>query len=775
MDEWAAEELRLHLKLITGIEMPQINAGAVQDGSFVFHLAQPPAADVKPLATQESRWMITAEGAWFYGDASGAGTGTLFAVYSFLEEHLGVTWIEPGDDGIVFQKQSQLNLKPGESSWVPELVFRKIRQTYRKRPAEEPVPERFEPFPEFWHGFREVANQRVEDDVSWQLRMRMGGSRPGGGHAFSKWWERFGETRIDYFALNKDGKREPVPLAKADHTNEWVKICVSNPAVAKQIVEDWLPAMDRIKYVNAGLNDGVENFCECEDCKSLDVRLEGENAVDFPPGKYALPDGRLAHLTDRYVHLANAVAREVKKHREDAMVSIYAYLTTLHPPRKLKLEPNIVVHIVPYVILLDQKVAKELIEGWREAGATEIAFRPNYHFKYHPMPLPIGIEKEMFDVFQVAYANGSVSADYDSLMGCWPLTGMADYVLAKAMAEPDKDFAHWENQYCSAFGEASEYIKAYHRHWRTEVWEGRLKPNLGKLVNAGRSGNFARGLAAAIRYNYTKDYKPEGCDRYYTEEDFDLAGELLEQAVCQPLTLEEKKRVVQLILFNHHSRLEHGAMHYRGDKGYAYSKALLEFRTTHHKNMNISWPGVFYVEDVWGDACNLVLAKQLEKYPLPWVETGLAWQFRLDPDNVGSGQKWQQLPWEEIKKWDRLRTDFPWNNPYRSETDPELIAKLKGYEGIGWYATQQTIPNELKGREIYLHFGAVDDSCWIYVNGELVGEHSRENPDERQASFEIQIDKFVNWDLSQQQIVIRVEGKTGSGGISERVWLVSKD
>lgn len=609
-DKTAVEELQRHLKLITGVEISLVHSGALADGDFAFYLAEPAPADEKPLAAQESRWVITPRAVYFYGTTDGAGTGTLYAVYSFLEEQLGVTWIEPGDGGIVFERQSQFDFKLGEYSWVPKLMFRKIRQTYRKRKPEEPLPERFVPFPEFWHSFRNVANQRAVDDVRWQRRMRMGGSRPGGGHAFAKWWDRFGKTHSEYFALNKHGKREPVPLPKAHQTSGFIKICPSNPAVAEQIVKDWLPNKDRLKYVNSGLNDGVENFCECKHCGKLDVRRAGENTDDLAPGRYAYPDGGYVHLTDRYTHLANAVARKVRKHREDAMVSMYAYLTTLHPPRKLKLEPNIVVHIVPYVIPLDRKITEELIEGWRKAGATAIAFRPNYHHKYHPMPLPIGIEKEMFDVFQVAYANGAISADYDMLMGCWPLTGMADYVLARAMADPEKDFTHWENLYCSAFGDASEDIKTYFRCWRDQIWEVRLKPNLSKLVKAGRFGNFARGLAWSIHNNYIDDYRPEGCERYYTEQDFDRTDEILQRAASRDLTLEERKRVEQLILINQHSRLEHRAMYYRGDKGYDYSKDLLEFRTKHHKDMNVSWPGVFYVEDVWGDICNLQAVRE---------------------------------------------------------------------------------------------------------------------------------------------------------------------
>ncbi len=772
-DETAAEELQLHLKLITGVEIPRAVTGSVPNTSFAFHIAIQPSADEEPLAVQESRWTITARAAWFYGDTSGAGTGALFAVYSFLEEQLGVTWIEPGDAGIAFKRRSTLNLKPGKYRWAPELTFRKIRQTYRQRPAEEPVPARFKPFPEFWHGFRDVANQRAVDDVRWQHRMRMGGGRSGGGHAFAKWWDRFGETQPEYFALNKHGKREPVPLPKAHQTNEWIKICPSNPAVAEQIVKDWMPAKDRLKYVNAGLNDGVENFCECEDCRKLDVRLAEEHTDDLISGRYVYPDGRYVHLTDRYAHLANAVAREVRKHRQDAMVSMYAYLTTLHPPRRVKLEPNIVVHIVPYVVPLDRKITEELIEGWRKAGATEIAFRPNYHFKYHPMPLPLGIEKEMFDVFQVAHANGCISADYDSLMGCWPLTGLADYVLARAIAAPDKDFTHWESRYCSAFGDATDDVRAYFRYWRNEVWESRLKPNLGKLTKAGRTGNFARGLAWAIRSNYSNDCRPEGCDQYYTEQDFDRTDEILQQAASRSLTPEERKRVEQLVLINRHSRLEHGAMYYRGNKGYGHSKALLEFRTTHHKDMNISWPGVFYVEDAWGDLCHLYLTEHLEEYPLPWLKTPFKWRFKVDEDNVGLSQKWQAKDWDATADWKTIRVNVPWSNTYESP-HVELKKKLKTYDGVGWYTFRFELPHQLRRKKVFLYLGGVDDNCRVYVNGQLAGEHHSVTPADTDTPFEIQIDQFVDWNAEYQIATVRVEDKGGRGGVHKETWIVTK-
>ena len=137
----------------------------------------------------------------------------------------------------------------------------------------------------------------------------------------------------------------------------------------------------------------------------------------------------------------------------------------------MKLETNVVVHIVPYVDPLDIDTVKAHFEGWKRAGATQLALRPNYHHKYLTTVLPLGIEKQMFDVFQLAVSNGCISADYDSAMGHWAVSGLSDYILARAMADPAKPFAHWERVLRHVW-RAGRNVAAYFRYWRQN--SGRL-------------------------------------------------------------------------------------------------------------------------------------------------------------------------------------------------------------------------------------------------------------------------------------------------------------
>ena len=118
------EELRKHLQLITGREIATASQGGAVAGTYVFHVGIPAPGDDKPLGPEEARWVVTPRAAYLYGEGL---RGAQFAVYGFLEEQLGVRWIEPGDRGIVCPKRSSLELKEGAYNWAPELRMRKIR------------------------------------------------------------------------------------------------------------------------------------------------------------------------------------------------------------------------------------------------------------------------------------------------------------------------------------------------------------------------------------------------------------------------------------------------------------------------------------------------------------------------------------------------------------------------------------------------------------------------------------------------------------------------
>ena len=57
-----------------------------------------------------------------------------------------------------------------------------------------------------------------------------------------------------------------------------------------------------------------------------------------------------------------------------------------------------------------------------------------------------------------------------------------------------------------------------------------------------------------------------------------------------------------------------------------------------------------------------------------------------------------------------------------------------------------------------LYFGAVDESCWVYVNRELAGEHIFEKDGDWRTPFEIDITPCLDREKAMQQ------GRRAGGG-----------
>lgn len=205
----------------------------------------------------------------------------------------------------------------------------------------------------------QAQQRRFEDDL-WLRRMRIGnrsGVRLFFGRAFVKWSERYGETRPEYFALTSEGKREPISPEKPDR----VKMCVSTHDFVRAVVEDWVEkrkqnpalhfALDATE--NGGRPGGMGQYCRFDNCRALDVLLEGEEFGD--------------HLTDRYVHFYNVCLKEARKHFPDAQVKSYIYST---PAEGVNLQ------VVP-IMAVRFAETRALYEAWQQMGATSLLYRPN--------------------------------------------------------------------------------------------------------------------------------------------------------------------------------------------------------------------------------------------------------------------------------------------------------------------------------------------------------------------------------------------------------------
>lgn len=374
--------------------------------------------------------------------------GTLFAVYGFLENVLGVRWVAPGDEGIVFRRMEGLSV-PADWSWryMPLLMMGYIRTPPYRMLKHAGTPGRNKYLPNSMRQTAEEAWRMEQDFRIWALRMKLfvRGRDWNFGHAFVDWNERYLDSHPEYLALQENGERGTKD--RKWHTRHWMKLCVSNDAVVDRIVEDW-SAKGRPRHLNICQNDGVGLHCRCDACRTLDCPL----SADEPFG---------VHVTDRYLNFANRVAAKAVALRHDVQVCCYAYQEYRYPPRREKVAwpDNIVVGMVPSY----EDDGSALVEGWKKAGLRRFTLRPNFLF-YHGV-LPRGFERDFFSNLKMHVAAGVMGCDYD----CNVRGGVTDfekYAVARALADPGATFDAVECEFVSQYGTAAQTMKAYYRRVR---------------------------------------------------------------------------------------------------------------------------------------------------------------------------------------------------------------------------------------------------------------------------------------------------------------------
>ena len=413
----AADDLAKHLELITGIKPHE---GKLADATAVFSFVRP--SDCKrdkftAFARREGNLIR------FWGDDTvtkgKAQYGSAFAVSEFLEKFLGVLWVSPNDEGIVFSS-SKLCDVPDDWKWERDYPFY-------------------------------VSMMRSIDPL-WCIRMKHTVRRPFPyRHAFGKWQDKYLKDHPEYFGLNPYGRR-----GLEGGRAKSVKLCLVNDACIEQIIADWTNAGTNV-FLNICPNDGTLGFCYCKGCLALDERRPGESFY--------------ANLTDRYLNFWNRVTACARAIRADVKVVTYIYSYYRHAPRREKIQfpDNMLFGIVPSG--LDDYKAD--MEGWKSAGLKSGTFFMRPNFTAYKGKFPRGYERELYDIYHYYLDQGSFGFDYDGFYA--PEMAFEYYVLMRQLDKPGLSFDQIEDEYCSQYGKCAEIAKAYFARIRERGEKGRRK------------------------------------------------------------------------------------------------------------------------------------------------------------------------------------------------------------------------------------------------------------------------------------------------------------
>ena len=291
----ATEELQTYIEKISGAKLDIVTESNLPEGSKAFIIGE---TELEESIVAIDRSEIKTDGFRLYSDgnyfviAGADSRGTLYGVYTFLEEYLGVRWFTP-----------TLEVVPeNEDIIVDADIDRTVEPSFSVRRND-------------CAGTNDAHRARTKMNVSfWQPATAYGGAL-----TYVVWDASLPSLVPDslfaehpeYFALQEDGTRS------TDH------VCLTHPDVLDITIASVREKIEAntigAKYVHIGQKDN-QNYCHCESCEAL---YEKHGSVCAPT-----------------LIFTNNLADALDEDYPDFMFTFFAYLETERPPQDLSLKCN---------------------------------------------------------------------------------------------------------------------------------------------------------------------------------------------------------------------------------------------------------------------------------------------------------------------------------------------------------------------------------------------------------------------------------------------------
>ncbi len=466
----AARELQEHLQLMSGAALPVATAGT--EASFpgkcfiyVGASAGTNAAGITTTGLDQEFYIIrtvggnlhlvgrdTGDDAW--QDLSDCQPGTLFSVFHFLGEMLGVRWLWPGESGRFVPTNANVTVPAVNLTAGPALVQRKFR-TPR-------IGAYLNGLDSYGFGvpvLPESDTRKMElalEELLWLRRMRMGSRKNlAFAHGFTQWWSLYGASHPEYFAELLPPRTHPHPAA------DRVKLHESSPAVWRQRIDDWVAA-GAGSNVNICPNDS-RSFCVCSNCRAWDRPAQTPEVVF---------NSSTARLSDRMARFYTEIANRVKAINPNATVYGYAYDVYQQAPLEATVPDNVALAYVPDapsdVKLSDIAATENDVLGWIDHGCTQMYLRPNWMLSGHAGPY--WPAHRLGEHFKRLLLSGNIRGfDSDSSCSSYASFGLYYYLVCRLLADPTLAVDGILNEYCSAFGSAAREVKLYFAYWENFI------------------------------------------------------------------------------------------------------------------------------------------------------------------------------------------------------------------------------------------------------------------------------------------------------------------
>ena len=363
----------------------------------------------------------------------GKNRGTMYGVFSFLENELGVRWLTSKVKIIPERSEHKFSVLFREES--PAIKFR-IVDYYDMQEGSISAPLKN-------NSLRVQQNPpQIVDEINGR------GEQPGG---YEKFWfhhsfdtfvpvEEYFDKHPEYFSLI-NGKRQ----------KKRTQLCLSNPDVLEILISNvtkFVKNNPGLKVYNIGQNDN-HNPCQCEECQKI-VKKEGAESGIM-------------------LWFVNQAAERLEKEFPDKIFGTYAYQFSRKPPKTMRPRKNVAIILCsiecdfshPFTHEHNRKFVDDL-EAWGKI--TDRIFIWDYVINYSHYLLPF----PNLDVLQtniIILKNHNVQGICEQA-NCQNNGGeffaLRAYILAKLLWNPYINVEEEINDFINGYyGRSATYIKEY--------------------------------------------------------------------------------------------------------------------------------------------------------------------------------------------------------------------------------------------------------------------------------------------------------------------------
>jgi hypothetical protein len=429
-EQTAAKELQSYLEKSTGVLIPIVGESSLTSSQPAIMVGPTVYARSKGIMPKgEEDWTIKTVGNRLVL-TGGRPRGTLYSVYHFLEDHVGIRWWTMWEESV--PKLNKLTISSIDRSGSPGFIYRDIYDAEIGWPKEFYVRNRVNGMFSF---------------IPWEYGGTVQYGPPYHVHTFSHYFpaSQYFKTHPEYFSMS-GGKRidnGQLCLTNKDMQREW--IVKMKEYIRSSYAEADKAGVPRPSMYSISQNDWAGS-CECENCKPI-YEKEGHAGLELM--------------------FVNEVADEIAKVYPDVLIDTLAYSFYAAAPKTIKPRPNVCIRVCddPGDVLHgmghpNNREGLKTLKDWSKITNHlriwdyGVIYTPNL-----PTPTQLYTAADM-KLFKKLGVEG-VFTELENVLTT-DMWDMKAWMLAKTMEDPNANSGKLVKEFTDGYyGTAGRYVREY--------------------------------------------------------------------------------------------------------------------------------------------------------------------------------------------------------------------------------------------------------------------------------------------------------------------------